>query len=376
MILDAVEGSILVPSLVSIADNLEQSTFKTQWLMSGFALGFAMLLPVGPALAARYGRRNVYLVAMACFAVASILGGLSGNLSVLVLTRVVKGAAAALTAPAGLAVIAEAFQAGSQRRRAISVYATLGAAGFTAGLLLSGLLEQVTWRLLFFLPGLVATLLLVAAWRVIPSASAEPLKAYRVNIFRNETLVRSTIGAAAINGGYIALILVLAIHLYGTVGWSTWQIGLGLLPASVPLIFSSLLTERLMAAFGSACLIFIGASVTVAGQLLWIVQADGDNYVTDILPVLLLVEAGFVLSFAALNTQAAAALSVSSRARGVSIYQTGVQAGAAAMLPVAVGLSAVLSSRYAAVVVLLAGMVAVVAAGMELGSGRNGRKLQ
>src|SRR4051794_27233839 len=143
MLLDAVEVSVVLPALAPVRTAFGLSPVGGQWLLSGFALGFAALLLPGPWLAARWGRRRGYLAAMVVFVLASVLGGLTGSVAVLIASRVVKGGCAALTAPAGLAIITTAVPEGAPRRRALAGYTLAGAAGFTAGLLLSGVLAGI-----------------------------------------------------------------------------------------------------------------------------------------------------------------------------------------------------------------------------------------
>ncbi|PKV76851.1 MFS transporter [Nocardia fluminea] len=367
MILDAIEGSILVPALGVLTTDLTRSIGQTQWLLSGFAAGFAALLLAGPALAARFGRRQIYLVAMALFAVASVIGGLTDDLALLVATRVVKGAAAGLTAPAGLAVIAAEFPAGAQQRRAISVYAAFGAAGFTTGLLLSGWLTALNWHLLFVFPAPIALALLVAAWRVIPDPPVAAPPRLSKPLLRNGSLARSALGAGALNGGYLALLVVVAVQLHQSLGWVPWQIAVGLLPASLPLALSVPFAGRFVERYGTARLILAGAVATLAGHLLLFARPEIHDYGTDALPVLLLIEGGFVLSFAALNMQSTATVPAELRPIAVPLYQTGVQFGAAFVLPIAVGTAVAFDAyRPAAAVIAVAGLLAVLAASSEL----------
>src|SRR3954462_10205602 len=120
MLIDALEVSVVLPALPAVGRDLGLSLWGVQWVMSGFALGFAVLLLLGPRLTARYGARRPYLGALLLFAAASVAGGTTRSAAVLVATRVVKGACAALTAPTGLAIIAGAFPAGAPRRRAVT----------------------------------------------------------------------------------------------------------------------------------------------------------------------------------------------------------------------------------------------------------------
>ncbi|MGW7132470.1 MFS transporter [Streptomyces bobili] len=86
----------------------------------------------------------------------------------LLCAAVFKGPAAAHTAPAALSLITTTFTEGAQRNRALGVYALAGATGYSGGLIASGLLTEVSWRLVFFFPVPIALLVLVLAPLVLP----------------------------------------------------------------------------------------------------------------------------------------------------------------------------------------------------------------
>src|SRR5207302_785804 len=75
---------------------------------------------------------------------------------------------AAFTAPAGLSIITTSFAEGPARNKALSIYTATGATGFSLGLVFGGLLTEIGWRWVFFLPVAVAGVALVAAVRVRP----------------------------------------------------------------------------------------------------------------------------------------------------------------------------------------------------------------
>ncbi|WP_229888675.1 MFS transporter, partial [Streptomyces nitrosporeus] len=83
------------------------------------------------------GRRRVFLVALAVFAAASLAGGLVDDGGLLIAARFLKGVSAAFTAPAGLSIITTTFAEGPARNRALSIYTTCAASGFSLGLVLS-----------------------------------------------------------------------------------------------------------------------------------------------------------------------------------------------------------------------------------------------
>ncbi|MFD8807070.1 MFS transporter [Streptomyces sp. NPDC059597] len=338
MVLDAVEVSVVLVALPSIAGELGLPVRSVQWLMSGFALGFAAVLLLGPKLTARWGLRRCYLAALIVFAGASVVGGLSDTLWVLVASRVVKGGCAALTAPAGLTLIAATFPEGPRLRRAVSVYSLFGAAGFTLGLLLSGLLTPLSWHWTFLFPAPVALALLLWGLRTVPHTERRIPPRLTRGLLRDGDLVRATLGAATLNGTYAALLLLTTFQAADRFGWRPWQLALALLPACVPLAVSVPFAGRLTARYGTSGPVAAGAVTAFAGQLLLLIHPRPRSYALGLLPTLLLVGIALALSFAALNLQATSGLTARERGAAVPLYQTGVQLGGVLMLPLVAAL--------------------------------------
>ncbi|MYR38914.1 MFS transporter, partial [Streptomyces sp. SID4944] len=142
-------------------------------------------------------------------------------------------------------------------------------------------------------------------------------------------MVRSAIGAACLNGSYLGLLFVLTHHFQTFADRSPWQTALAFLPAALPLAVTALFSGRLIARFGAPGLIAAGALLPFAGYLLLLRTSEPPTYATGILPTMLLVGAGFVLSFAALNSRATAHLAPEERGAAGALYQTAVQLGAA-----------------------------------------------
>ncbi|MEU6844684.1 MFS transporter [Streptomyces sp. NPDC046716] len=333
MVLDAIEVSVVLVALPSIAADLRLSVWTVQWLMSGFALGFAAVLLVGPRLTARWGLRRCYLGALLVFALASVAGGLSDSTGLLIASRVLKGGCAALTAPAGLTLIGATFPEGPRLRRAVSVYSLFGATGFTLGLLLSGVLTPVSWRWTFLFPAPVALILLAWGLRVIPGTGRGSAPRRTPAPRRHGALIRATLVAAGLNGTYASLLLLVTFRATGQYGWEPWQLALALLPACVPLALSAAFAGRLAARFGTGGLVAAGAAAAFAGQLLLLLRPGTGSYPAVLLPTLLLVGVAFVLAFGALNLQATQGLTPSQRSSAVPLYQTGVQLGGVLLLP-------------------------------------------
>ncbi|MFF4324835.1 MFS transporter [Streptomyces sp. NPDC001568] len=390
MLVDALEVSATLVALPSVGRDLALSVTPLHWLVSGFAAGFGGFLLHGRRLVERLGRRKVYLAALLVFAAASLAGALTDSAALLVATRVVKGCCVALTAPTGLAIIMTTVPEGAARRRAVSLYSFLGATGFCAGLLLSGLLTGVGWRWALAFPAPVALLLLIAGLWLIPrdepaprAASgrgrhaavaalaltvalllaadaaaaafdpgrtaarvavplagvlllgtllvrAERLAAHPVvprELLRYGPLVRSAAGAAALNGSYVAFLLVAALDLDRT-GRSPWETALVFLPAGAPLALTALCSARIAALLGPARAVAAGAAAAPLGYVLYPRDgADGAGYF-DLLPAMGCVGLAFVLAFTALHLRATGGIPPQRQAAAGGFYQACVQLGA------------------------------------------------
>src|SRR6266852_7203894 len=166
--LDALDVSMVGVALPSIRAALGLSTSSLQWIVSGYVLGYGGLLLLGGRAADLLGRRRVFLVALAVFALVSVFGGLASSPGLLIAARFVKGMAAAFTAPASMSLLTTTFPEGPMRNRAFSVYTVFGASGFSLGLVLSGLLTEISWRWTLLVPAPVGLVVLAAATWLIP----------------------------------------------------------------------------------------------------------------------------------------------------------------------------------------------------------------
>ena len=128
LFLDGLDVSMVGVALPSINADLHLTTSQLQWIVSGYVLGYGGLLLLGGRTADLLGRRRTLLIALGVFTVASAFGGLVDDGTLLIVTRFLKGAAAAFTAPAGLSIITTTFAEGPERNRALSIYTATGPA--------------------------------------------------------------------------------------------------------------------------------------------------------------------------------------------------------------------------------------------------------
>lgn len=364
MLIDSLEVSTIVVAMPSIGRALHVSPPASSLFMISFAVGFGGAAVPARRVAAAAGRRRVYLASLVVFAAASLLSGLAPSAAVLVAARAAKGVCVALTAPTGLAIIADVFPDGPARHRAVSVYSLFGGSGFSAGLLLSGALTLVSWRWTLMFSGLATLALFPAALRAIPRDRDTAVPgAAPSGAAPGRLLIRAAAGAAVLNGSYWGFLFVTTFALQAAARWSPLETGLALLPASVPLALTALWSDRLVRSFGPGRLIAAGSLSALAGYAYYLVAGSGRAYLTGLLPVVLLVGLGFVLSFYALNLQAAASAPPHRRAAAISRYQMSVQLGGAAVVSLA-ALAAAMDLRAAlAMVTAVAATGPLVAAG-------------
>ena len=170
VVLDSTIANIALPF---IQRDLDISQANLQWVVTGYALAFGGLLLLGGRLGDLYGRRRIFMIGVAVFAVASGFGGLAQNESMLLASRGLQGLGAALASPTALALITTNFPAGPARNRAFSIYAAMSGAGAAVGLLLGGWLTGLQpagidgWRLTFLINVPIGLLAAFFATRVL-----------------------------------------------------------------------------------------------------------------------------------------------------------------------------------------------------------------
>ena len=136
--LDAVVVNVALPSVRS---GLGGGIAGMQWVVDGYTLLFAALLLSSGSLADRIGARRAFAVGMALFAVASVACGAAPTLGLLMVARLVQGAAAAVVMPATLTLISQAYPDTTQRGRAVASWALGGSVASTSGPIIGGLLD-------------------------------------------------------------------------------------------------------------------------------------------------------------------------------------------------------------------------------------------
>jgi EmrB/QacA subfamily drug resistance transporter len=396
LFLDGLDVSMVGVALPSINADLHLTTSQLQWIVSGYVLGYGGLLLLGGRTADLVGRRRTLLIGLSVFTVASALGGLVDDGTLLVVTRFLKGAAAAFTAPAGLSIITTTFAEGPERNRALSIYTATGASGFSLGLVLGGVLTELGWRWTFLLPVPIALALLAVGPRVIPHdrgtalsrrrfdvpgavtlttgmlllvrtiveapahgwASAQTIGAFalsaillslfvaierrspaplvRLGILRSSSLVRANLGMMTMFGAYVGFQFVMTLYLQTLNGWSAIQTALAFLPAGLLVALLSTRIGPIVDRIGTARLVALGALSFAVGYTAIAVRGIdiAPSYIVELLPTMLLLGFGFALSFPTLNIAGTSGVGDHEQGLASGLVQTSFQVGGAIGLAV------------------------------------------
>jgi EmrB/QacA subfamily drug resistance transporter len=392
LFLDALDVSMTGVALPSIGADLHMSTSALQWVVSGYVLGYGGFLLLGGRAADLLGRRRVFLIALAVFVVASGLGGLATDGSLLIVTRFIKGMAAAFTAPAGLSIITTTFAEGRARNKALSIYSATGAAGFSLGLVFSGLLTELGWRWVFFFPVPVTLLVLAAAVKLVPDSGRSansrrgfdaagaasvtaamlllvftvveapeagwgsvrtvsslvataailalfvaierrtPAPLIRLGILRSGALIRANLGAMSLIGAWFGCQFIAVLYMQQVRGWSPLEAGLAIFPAGLLVTTIAPRVEPLVTRFGTSKVILAGLVSSAAAYALFLGIAPHSNYWTGLLPTFVLAGTAFGLAYGPLNIAATNGVAAEEQGLAGGIVNTSFQFGGAVVL--------------------------------------------
>jgi EmrB/QacA subfamily drug resistance transporter len=146
-----IDGTAVNVALPELQNKLGATITDAQWVIESYQLFLAALILVGGALGDRYGRRLIYGLGAALFALSSVLCGFAQNVDQLIAFRAIQGVGGAMLIPGSLAIVTVFFDP-SERGRAIGTWSAFAAITTAIGPVLGGwLIENVSWRWIFFI---------------------------------------------------------------------------------------------------------------------------------------------------------------------------------------------------------------------------------
>ena len=395
------DGTVVNIALPHIGAEFDAGVAGLQWIVNGYLLTLAALILVAGSLGDRYGRRRVYLVGVAWFALSSLLCGVAVNTEMLVAARILQGIGGALLTPGALAIIQSSFHR-EDRARAIGAWSGLGGIAGAVGPLVGGLLVQAwSWRLAFlinlplglaviwltrkFVPesadssmtghpdvwgsvlgviglagvttalvegpdrgagdplvlgGAVLGVACLVAFVVLQTRQRNPL--VPPDIFANRTFVVANLLTFVVYAALGGVMMLFVMQLQVSLGYEPTLAGLASVPISVIMLVLSARSGKLAQRFGPRPFLVAGPLVIAVAMIMYTRVTPGASYLFTVLPAVVVFGLGLTAVVAPVTATVLA--SAEDRHAGVAsgvnnaIARTGGLL-AVAILPAAAGLS-------------------------------------
>ncbi|KAF8932277.1 major facilitator superfamily domain-containing protein [Dissophora ornata] len=167
--LDIVNGASVSVAIIPIAEDLHFSVPLMPWILNAYTIAFAGLLLFSGRMGDLYGHRVMFMFGVFWFATWALVVSFSTTPIMFVIARALQGTGAACTVPTAMALIATNYPPGPERTKAFSVFAAFGGLGAVVGILMAGgLIASIGWPWIFRVSAIVAYILMVLAFFVIP----------------------------------------------------------------------------------------------------------------------------------------------------------------------------------------------------------------
>jgi len=178
MIMSILDTTIVNVALDTLSKDLHSSISEVQWVVTGYLLALAAVMPVTGWMARRFGAKRVYLISLLLFTLGSVACGLSNTLIALVVFRVLQGVGGGMIMPLAQLIMAQV--AGPQRMgRVMGVVSMPAMLAPILGPVVGGLiLQNLHWSWIFFVNVPIGAIAIYLGWRMLPetdSGEAGPL---------------------------------------------------------------------------------------------------------------------------------------------------------------------------------------------------------
>ncbi|ONI80688.1 MFS transporter [Saccharothrix sp. ALI-22-I] len=353
MLMTILDGSIVTVAMPAIQQDLGFSPAGLSWTVNAYLIAFGGLLLLAGRLGDLIGRKTMFLAGNAVFTAASLLAGAATTPGLLIAARFLQGAGSAMASAVVLGILVTLFTDPGERAKAIGVFSFTGAAGASIGQVLGGVLtDTLSWHWIFFINLPIGVATIVLAIRTLPSdrgaglsAGADVLGAALVTsglMLGIYTVVKveqygwtapHTLGLGALSVALLAAFtvrqataktplmplrilrsrnvtganlvqiltlsamfafqIIVALYMQKVLDYSALATGLAMLPAAVAIGGVSLfVSARLNTRFGERAVLSAGLVLLLGAMLKLMTVPVNANYVTDLLPVMLLIAGG------------------------------------------------------------------------------------
>jgi EmrB/QacA subfamily drug resistance transporter len=397
----SIDATVVGIALPAIGRDFHVGLTLLQWVVTAYTLVLAGLLLLAGALGDKYGRKKVFEIGVAWFAAASIICGSAPNPGVLIAARALQGVGAALLTPGSLAIL-EATFCPDDRGRAIGAWSGLSGVGIAIGPFLGGwLVQAVSWRLIFVINLPIAAVVLAVSRRHVPEtknsdqtgkldvlggvlitlglvgftygliegpdsgwgsapvliallAGLALLAAFIVrerratnpmlplSLFSSAQFTATNVVTFVVYGAIGGALFLLPIQLQQVSGYTALEAGISLLPVTVITLLLSSRSGDLASRIGPRLQMSVGPLLVGAGLALFTLIGPGGNYLTEVLPGVVVFGLGLAVTVAPLTATALAA-APAERAGTASAVNNDVARGASliavAVLPAAGGIT-------------------------------------
>lgn len=366
-------------ALPSIGTGLHTGLVGVQWVVNGYDLTFASVMLAAGTLADRVGRRRVFSVGLALFALCSLIAGLAPNALVIDLARAVAGIGAAGVLTSGAAILANTFQDGAARAKAFAMLGTSFGFGIAFGPTLSGFeVSAFGWRGVFLSHAIVATAalctvpvmdgargtaggradvpgtatfttslflfifaliegpqwgwsnpviigslvgfaVLMAAFVVVERRSANPM--FDIALFRNGRFVAISLVPVALAFGFTAVLMFLPSYFTAVDGLSASRIGLVLLFLTAPTLVLPMLAGKLTKWLSTRAMLVLSLLLTAAGAA-WLTVLHPGASLVELGGPLITIGAGFGVSLGILDGAAVSTVPVERAGMAAGMFNT------------------------------------------------------
>lgn len=349
------DGSIVGLALPAMNDDLHAGAAGVQWIVNAYTLTLAALILVGGSLGDRLGRRKVFIVGVAWFAIASVLCAAAPTIEVLVAARGLQGIGAALLTPGSLAIISASFVA-EDRGPAIGVWSGLAGVTTAIGPLLGGWLVDVAgWRSIFWINVPLAAVVIWVSVRHVPETTGKqdrldlggaaltavglalltyglvekswvwsvaglvvvaafvvqqkltPHALVPLELFADRVFTAANICTFAIYGALAASGFLLVQQLQYVAGFSPLEAGLATVPTTLLMLLFSSKAGALGTRIGPRWPMTFGPVIAAVGLLLYLRIDATTSFWWDVLPGAVVFGVGLTLLVAPLTTAVLAA---------------------------------------------------------------------